>query len=307
MEGVMMRGENAWAVSVRAPSGDIVVHRDQLPVVVYRSRVLKWPFFRGLVGLWDALGLGMRALMWSADVALSEEEDVSFSGPLAWGTVAISLGLGIGVFFLLPTFLVGLVDRYVSSPLLSNLGEGLVRLTLLIAYLWAVGRMPDIARVFAYHGAEHKTINAYEDGAPLDPVAVSRYPTAHTRCGTGFLLVVMLLFVIISTFIGRPPILLRLASRIVLIPLVAGISYELIKLGAKYYEKSALVRLVLAPGLALQRLTTREPDEKMLEVSIRALQEVLASEEVAASVGENEMPTSEPSAQDVAAPGDANL
>ena len=278
MEGVMMRGEREWAVCVRNPSGEIVVHRESLPGALYRSRVLKLPFLRGLTMLWDALGLGLRALMWSADVALSEEEEVSFTGPLAWTTVAVSLAFGIGLFFLLPTFLVGLLDRSIQSAFLSNLVEGLVRLSFFVAYLWAIGFMPDIRRVFAYHGAEHKTINAYESGAPLEPEAVAGYTRAHTRCGTGFLLTVAIVFVLISTFLGRPPILLRILSRIVLIPVVAGISYELLKLSAKYYERSALVRALAAPGLGLQRLTTREPDPEMLEVSIRSLKEVLDSE-----------------------------
>lgn len=279
LEGVMMRGEHAWAVCVRNPAGKVVTHRQPLTDVVYRSRVLKWPFLRGLTMLWDSLGLGMRALTWSADVALSEEgETVSFSGPLAWGTIAVSLAFGIGLFVLLPTVAVGLLDRAIHSPLFSNLAEGLVRLGLFVAYIWAVGFIPDIRRVFAYHGAEHKTINAYEHGAALEPQAVVRYPREHTRCGTGFLLIVLVIFVVVATLMGRPPIVVRILSRIVLIPVVAGIAYEFIKLSAKYYERSALVRFVAAPGLALQRLTTREPDEQMLEVSIQALKHVLQAE-----------------------------
>jgi len=278
MEGVMMRGEREWAVCVRHPSGGLVVHREPLPKAIYRSRVLRWPFFRGLTMLWDSLGLGLRALTWSADVALSEEEDVHFSGPLAWTTIFVSLAFGIGLFFLLPMFLVSLVDRHVSSALWSNLAEGVVRLGLFLLYLWLIGLMPDIRRVFAYHGAEHKTINAYERGAPLVPAEVARYTRAHIRCGTGFLLIVLIVFVLIATMIGRPPLLLRLLSRLVLIPIVAGISYELLKLSARYYEKSAVVRALVAPGLGLQQLTTREPEPEMLEVSIRALQEVLHSE-----------------------------
>jgi len=279
MEGVMMRGEKDWAVCVRNPSGEIVTHRAPLTSVVYRHKIFKLPFVRGLIMLWDSLGLGMRALMWSADIAISEEdEDVSFSGPLAWGTVALSLALGIGLFFLLPMFLVSLLDRQISSSLVSNLMEGLVRLGFFVAYLAAIGQMPDIRRVFAYHGAEHKTINAYEAGAPLQPESVARYPKAHTRCGTGFLLIVLIIFVVISTLMGRPPLLIRLLSRLVLIPVVSGISYEFIKLTAKHYETSALARAMVAPGLLLQRLTTREPELEMLEVSIQALQNVLDSE-----------------------------
>jgi uncharacterized protein YqhQ len=216
--------------------------------------------------------------MWSADVAMSVEENVSFSGPLAWGTVALSLALGVGLFFLLPTFLVSLLDRSIHSTLLSNLTEGLVRLGLFVLYLWGIGFMPDIRRVFAYHGAEHKTINAYEHGAALEPEAVARYSRTHTRCGTGFLLIVLVIFVLLATLMGRPPLLLRLLSRIVLIPFVTGISYEFLKLTARLYDRSILVRILVEPALLLQRLTTREPDLGMLEVSIKALQEVLRSE-----------------------------
>jgi uncharacterized protein YqhQ len=278
IEGVMMRGAHESAVCVRQPNGEILCHREPLPAALYRGRIANWPFVRGLAMLWDSLGLGMRALTWSADVALSEEEEVSFSGPLAWGTIALSVALGVGLFFLLPMFLVSLLDKSIQSNLLSNLAEGLVRLGLFVGYLWAIGQMPDIRRVFAYHGAEHKTINAYEHGAPLEPEAVAQYSRAHTRCGTGFLLIVLVIFVLISTLMGRPPLALRLLSRIVMIPIVAGIAYEVIKLAAKYYERSAFARALAAPGLALQRLTTREPGLEMLEVSISSLKQVLQAE-----------------------------
>ncbi len=279
MEGVMMRGGHDWAVCVRNKAGELVVHREPLTDAVYRSKVLKWPFLRGLIMLWDSLGLGMRALMWSADVALSSiSTEVKFTGPLAWGTIAISLAFGIGLFFLLPMFIASLLDRAIPSAFWNNLAEGVVRLLIFVAYLWSVGFMPDIRRVFAYHGAEHKAINAYEHGAPLEPQAIAPYSRAHTRCGTGFLLTVLVIFVVLSTIMGRPPLAVRLLSRIVLIPIVAGIAYEYMKLTARYYDRSALVRILLVPGLALQRLTTREPDASMLEVSIRALKEVLDSE-----------------------------
>ncbi len=281
MEGVMMRGAREWAVAVRAPNGEVVTHTDRLPKAVYDNPVLKLPLLRGLVLLWDSLGLGMRALNWSADVALSEEDDVSFSGPLAWGTVALSLLLGVGLFFLLPTFLVGLVDRYIHGALLSNLLEGLVRLGIFVLYLWAIGLMPDIRRVFAYHGAEHKTINAYEAGADLTPEAVATYSRVHTRCGTGFMLIVLVIFVIVSTVLGRPAFWLRLLSRVVMIPIVSGIAYEIIRLSARLYDRSRAVRVVMAPSLALQQLTTREPSLDMLAVSIRSLQLVLRSEGLA--------------------------
>jgi uncharacterized protein YqhQ len=277
MEGVMMRGEREWAVAARDPKGEIVAHHETLPAA-YRSPVLKLPLLRGLISLWDSLGLGMRALLWSSDLALGEEEEVRFTGPLAWGTVAVSLALGIGLFFLLPMFLTSLIDRYIPSGLLSNLIEGGMRLGIFVGYIALIGLWPEIGRVFAYHGAEHKTINAYEAGAPLTPASVAAHSRVHTRCGTGFMLLVLVIFVIIATLMGRPPLLLRLASRIVLIPIVAGISYEIIKFSARNYTRSALVRAVMAPGLALQQLTTREPEPAMLEVAIRSLQLVLRAE-----------------------------
>ena len=278
IEGVMMRGERQSAVCVRDPGGEIIVHCEHLPAAVYRSRVLKLPFLRGLVVLWDSLGLGLRALTWSADISLSEDEDVSFSGPLAWGTIIVSLGLGVGLFFLLPMFLASLFDQRIESALLSNLAEGGIRLSLFTLYLWGIGFMPDIRRVFGYHGAEHKTINAYEHGARLEPSTVAGYPKAHIRCGTGFLLIVLIIFVLVSTVIGRPSLVVRLLSRVILIPVVSGISYELTKLAARHYESSAIVRAMTWPGLALQRLTTREPDLAMIEVGIQALKAVLRSE-----------------------------
>lgn len=277
IEGVMMRGEHEWAVAARAPEGEIVAHHETLPAA-YRNRWLKLPFLRGLISLWDGLGLGMRALLWSSDVALGEDEEVRMTGPLAWGTVAVSLALGIGLFFLLPMFLTTLIDRYIPTDLLSNLVEGGMRLGIFVGYVALIGLWPDIRRVFAYHGAEHKTINAYEAGAPLTPDAVAAYSRVHTRCGTGFMLLVLVIFVIIATLMGRPPLPVRLASRLVLIPIVAGIAYEIIKLSARYYAQSRLVRAIMAPGLALQQLTTREPERDMLEVAIHSLQLVLRAE-----------------------------
>lgn len=279
IEGVMMRGESACAVAVRTPEGQIRIHQEPLNPAIYRSNLLKLPVLRGLKMLWDSLGLGMKALLWSADVAVGDEQEgVRFSGPVAWGTVAISLAFGIGLFFLLPAFLTGLIDRAISSSLLSNLLEGLVRLVIVIGYLWLVGLMHDIRRVFGYHGAEHKTINAYEAGAELEPASVARYSTAHTRCGTGFLLVVVVIFILLSTLFGRPPLLLRLLTRLILIPIVAGIAYEWIKFSAHHYQQSALIRALAAPGLALQKLTTRQPEPAMLEVAIAALKVVLESQ-----------------------------
>jgi uncharacterized protein YqhQ len=277
MEGVMMRGSKAMAVAVRQPDGEIVVHTEPLDPKIYASKVSRIPFLRALTSLWDVLVLGIRTLMYSAQVALGPEEEVQFSGPIAWGTVAVSFAVAIGLFFVGPLLLVGLIDRYIESSFVSNIIEGVIRMALFVAYIWAIGYVPDIRRVFAYHGAEHKTINAYEAGVELIPEAVARHSTAHYRCGTAFLLSVMVISILIFALLGRPPMVFRILSRILLIPVVAGVAYEFIKLTNRY-RHHPLVRAVAAPSLALQRLTTREPDQSMLEVSITALQCVLETE-----------------------------
>jgi uncharacterized protein YqhQ len=256
------------------------VHSEALPSGLYDSRLFRLPFVRGLTMLWDTLVLGMRSLMYSADVAL-EEEEVEFGGAMIWGTLVFSLLLGVGLFVILPMLLVGLLDRRISIPLLSNLTEGVVRLTFFLSYLVLIGRLPDISAVFAYHGAEHKTINAYEAGVPLTPSDVQRHTTAHTRCGTGFLLIVLILFVLLTSLLGRPPLLQRLLSRLLLVPVVSALAYEFIKFTARHYD-NRLVRLLIAPSLLLQRLTTREPTDDMLEVAIAALQRVLSDDGAAA-------------------------
>jgi len=284
MEGVMMRGSKAMAVAVRQPDGEIIVHTEPLSAHIYAGRISKIPVLRALTSLWDVLVLGIRTLMFSADVALGEEEDVSFSGPVAWGTVAVSFAIAIGLFFIGPLLLVGVIDRYIESSFLSNVLEGVIRLALFLAYIWGIGRIPDIARVFAFHGAEHKTINAYESGAELTPKEVAKYSTSHYRCGTAFLLSVMVISILVFSLLGRPPMGLRILSRIVLLPVVAGVAYEYIRFTNRYRD-NRIVRALARPNLALQNLTTREPDESMLEVSITALNRVLETEHDMAATG----------------------
>jgi uncharacterized protein YqhQ len=286
MEGVMMRGSKTLAVAVRNPEGEIVIHTEPLNSNIYTGRISKIPFLRALTSLWDVLVLGIRTLMYSADVALGPDEGVEFNGPIAWGTVALSFAIAIGIFFVGPLLLVGLIDRYIASSFLSNVLEGVIRLVLFVLYIWLIGRVPDIKRVFAYHGAEHKTINAYEAGVALTPEEVARYSTAHYRCGTAFLLSVMVISILVFSLLGRPPMALRILSRIVFIPVIAGLAYEYIRFTNRYREHprySRIIRAVAAPNLALQKLTTREPDPSMLEVSIAALTCVLETESTLAA------------------------
>lgn len=304
MEGVMMRGQRQMAVAVRQPDGKIALYSEPLTSWIYRSPVRNWPFIRGIFVLWDALMLGMRALTLSANVAFIEEmkeedrqererkgisnaasaptpEPTGISGPLLWVTVAISILFGIGVFFVLPLALIHFIDRWITSAIVSNLVEGALRLGILIAYLAVIGRVPDIKRVFGYHGAEHKTINAYEAGEPLDVASVQRQSTLHTRCGTGFLLIVVLFSIFVFIFLGRPPLPLRILSRIVLVPAIAAVAYEFLRVTARYYG-NAFVRIIVTPSLALQRLTTREPDDTMVETAIVAFKRVLVADELLA-------------------------
>jgi len=186
----------------------------------------------------------------------------------------LSLALGVGMFFLLPALLARWLDPLIGSALLSNLVESLIRLAMVLTYVWAVGLVPDIGRVYAYHGAEHKTVHAYEAGEPLTVEAIQSHTTAHTRCGTAFILIVVFVSVLVFSLLGRPPLLLRLASRILFLPLISGIAYEWLKFSARH-ESDWWARILVAPGLAMQKLTTREPDDKMVEVAIAALKRVL--------------------------------
>ncbi|MDX1614048.1 MAG: DUF1385 domain-containing protein [Candidatus Promineifilaceae bacterium] len=284
IEGVMMRGSKALSVAVRSPSGEIVIHTEDLDPRIYGGRLAKIPFLRGLTLLWDALGLGIKSLMFSAEVALEEEKEPDqgnvFEGPAQWGMVAFSLSLGIGLFFLLPAFLASLSESWLGlapAGVASNLIEGAIRLALLVGYVWAIGLMEDVKRLYGYHGAEHKTINAYEAGADLTPAKVADYPIEHPRCGTAFLLTVVVLSILLYSLFPPLSIPLRLLSRLALLPVVAGIAYEFIRFSARNQDKR-LIRWITVPNLALQRLTTRQPDEGMLEVAIAAFQEVLARE-----------------------------
>ena len=267
IEGVMMRGKRYVAIAMRDPDNNIVIHQEELGGI-YKSRLAKIPFLRGLVMLWDALGLGIRALTISANTQTGEEEKIE--GPAMFFTLLISLAFGIGLFFLAPATVGQLSEKFLGlNAWWSNLIEGLVRLILLVAYIALVGLIPDIQRVFAYHGAEHKTINAFEANADLTPETVSQYSLEHPRCGTAFLLTLVLISVVLFTLLGPLPLSWRLISRIVLLPVLAGLAYEYIRWTANHLDSPIVSRLV-KPNLALQHLTTREPSLDMLEVSIAA-------------------------------------
>lgn len=275
IEGVMMRGSHSVAIAMRAPNQEIVVYNEPLGKI-YRSRIAKIPFLRGLIILWDALGLGMRALTISANTQTGEDEKLE--GPMLYMTVGISLVIGIGLFFLAPAFAGQLTENFLGiNAWWSNVIEGILRLVLLVGYIWLVGKIPDIRRVFAYHGAEHKTINAFEAGEKLTPESVAKYSTEHPRCGTSFLLTLVVLSIILFSLLGPLPMIWRLISRIVLLPVLASLAYEYIRWTAKNMN-FPLIRWLIKPNLALQQLTTREPDSEMIEVAISAFENVRKKE-----------------------------
>ncbi len=276
IEGVMMRGSKAVAIAMRAPDGQIVTHTEPLSPI-YQSVFVKVPFLRGLIGLWDALVLGMRALTLSANVQLEEEEQLE--GWSLYLTLGLALIVGVGLFFLLPAA----VGRWAEvlfgwNAWWGNLMEGIFRLALLVAYVGAIGLMPDVRRLYMYHGAEHKTINAFEAYAPLTPEQVARFPKEHTRCGTAFLLILVLLSIVLFALLGPLPLLPRLASRVLLLPVLAGLAYEYLRFTARYSDHP-LIRWLIQPNLALQRLTTREPTLDMIEVAITAFRTMRQAEE----------------------------
>ena len=275
IEGVMMRGANALAIAMRAPDNQIVIHTERLGKI-YQGKLIRIPFLRGLVLLWDALGLGTKALTTSANIQTGEDEKLE--GPMLYLTIALSLTIAIVFFFLLPAAVGHLLQRYLGwNTWVSNLGEGIVRILLLTGYIWLIGFLPDIRRVFAYHGAEHKTINAYEAGADLTPETVEKYSREHPRCGTSFLLTLVLFSILLFSLLGPMSLVIRLITRILFIPVLAGIAYEYIRWTAKHMD-SVFVKVLIRPNLVLQRLTTREPNLEILEVGIAAFNAMMKEE-----------------------------
>ena len=270
-----MRGRHACAMAVRAPDQRILVETELLGSP-RRDWLARTPFLRGLMILWDALALGVRGLTYSARIQAGEDEPLDRKS-LTFSMV-VSLSIGMALFFLFPAGVAYASERWLGLPTWSaGFFEGLVRLALLVGYIAAIGTLPEIARVYAYHGAEHMTINAYESGAALEVDAIAAFPREHSRCGTAFLLTVALLSILLFGLIGPLPLLTRLLSRLLLIPLVAALAYELIRLTSRYPD-AWWARLLLAPNLALQGLTTRVPEQAMIEVALAAFRALRAAE-----------------------------
>jgi hypothetical protein len=280
IEGVMMRGRKALVTVVRRPGGSLAVATQPL-ATMYTGQLRKTPLVRGIIVLLEALVLGVKAILYSASVSVEEEDGETVSGGLLWSMLVVALAFAVALFFIAPLFLTRLVGHDVSSSLVFNLIEGFIRIVIFIAYLKLITLLPDLKRVFAYHGAEHKTVNAYEAGAPLSVEAAKGYSTAHVRCGTSFLFVVMVIAIIVFSLVGLPSLWLMVVSRIVLIPVIAAVAYEINYFGARH-TNNVVVRAVLAPGLWLQSLTTREPDDGQLEVAVSALKRVVELDQLEA-------------------------
>lgn len=278
IEGVLMRGQKALAIAMRAPNGEIVVHTEKLSGL-YQSVVTKIPFLRGVILLSDALLLGMRALIRSANLQTGEDQKIE--GPMLYLTIAFSLTFGIALFFLAPYGIGKLVDWLAvllgwgqgGNIWVVAAAEGIARLILAVGYIWAIGKMPDVERIFQYHGAEHKTINAFEAGAELTLESVARFPLEHPRCGTSFLLTLLILSIFAFSLLHPLAWVWQVLGRILLIPILAGVAVEYIRWTANNLA-SPFVRALVRPNFALQSLTTREPDRSMLEVAIRSFQEM---------------------------------
>ena len=272
----MIRGQSCASVAVRRPDGGISL--TTMPVSpILNGRLRKVPFVRGVLVMAETLTLGMKALSYSANVAVEAEGKEMGRGAIA-GTVAMSVAFGIGLFFLAPLFASEALEGLIGSALLTNVVEGVIRLAIFLAYILAIGRMNEIRRVFMYHGAEHMTVHAQERRDPLEVEAIRKYPTAHPRCGTAFLLVVMVVAIIVFVFAGREPFWWLIASRIVFIPAIAAISYEVIRFSG-FHSTNPLVKMITAPSLLLQSLTTRQPDDDQIEVAVAALNEAVAADE----------------------------
>jgi uncharacterized protein YqhQ len=272
----MMRGAGFWAIAVRRPDESIHVESHEIDSIVLRHPILGKPFFRGIIVLGQSFAIGMRALMVSANQSLDEEERLT---PRQVGlSIVLALALFVGIFIIGPaTLFAWFENRTGSAGILTLVGEGLFRVALFVAYLWLIGKTKDIHRVFEYHGAEHKTIAAYEHGEELEPELIDRYPKEHVRCGTNFLIIVMVITIFVFTLFGTPALVWRIVSRVIAIPIIAAFSYEALRFGAKH-PGSLVMRALMAPGIWLQRITTQQPDRSQIEIAVTSFKELLRRE-----------------------------
>ncbi len=277
LEGIMMRGPEQTALAVRKSDGTIHLEKEENTSLLKRYPFLKWPFIRGTYILIESMVAGIHMLNISANIALEEEDEELSPWEIAI-TMSIALGLAILLFMVLPTAIVHYSQRYLGGIVLQNLVEGVLRIGFFLLYVYFISKMPDIARVFMYHGAEHKTIFAYENGEDLTIENARKYSTLHPRCGTAFLLIVMVMSILVFVMLGEGNLFYRIWSRLAVLPVVAGVSYEFLKFSGKYYDNHWL-KFMIAPGLWLQKLTTRPPDDDQLEVAITALKAVLQDKE----------------------------
>jgi len=290
MEGVMMKNGDAYAVAVRLPNGEITVKKEEYKGIVKGKKILNRPFVRGVFNFIDSMILGMKTLTYSADLAMAEEKvenagksdeigettkggkKESDNGLMMTLTVVLALVLAVGLFMVLPVLLAGLLRRFITSSFLITLIEGLIRIGIFLLYVVLISKMEDIQRVFMYHGAEHKCINCIEHGLELNVENVKASSRLHKRCGTSFLLIVMVVSVLVTMFVRIETVWLRVLSRIILLPVIAGVSYEVLKLAGR--SESPIITAISKPGLMMQKLTTREPDEQMIEVAIQSVEAV---------------------------------
>lgn len=276
IEGIMMRGKNFWSLAVRRPDKTISLKLFKNSSLTVNNKFLSLPFIRGVVNLIESMALGFRALSYSVNE--STEEDIQFSKKEMTIAIIIAVIFAVGIFFILPTLIGRSFSNYFPNTIVYNLMEGLVRILLFLGYIIIVSQLKDIKRVFQYHGAEHKTIQAYENGEKIIIENVRKYTTLHVRCGTSFLLIVMVVAIFVFALLGRPSFLLRILYRVLLIPVISGISYELIKLAGKY-SKHKIVNIIFYPGLLLQKITTREPDDSQIEIAISSFNRVIKAED----------------------------
>jgi len=284
IEGVMIRGRTSMVTAVRRPSGEITTEVKPLPSTT-TSTARRIPFIRGVAVLIEAMVLGIQSLYHSANISM-EEEGVKISTKAIWGMMAVAVILVVLLFFIAPLFLTSWLSTNIPSSIAFNVIEGVIRLAIFIGYIKLISYMPDIKRVFTYHGAEHKAVNAYEAGVPMEVNAIKEHSRAHVRCGTSFLFLVFMVAIIVFTFVGRQELWLMVVSRVVLIPVIMGAGYEIIYFGARH-AKNWLMKIILAPGLWLQAMTTGEPDDKQLEVAIAAVNkavEIDQAEEAATTI-----------------------